>query len=232
MNELPAYVSLLFVLTTIATLFFFFAAIRSTRLERLPQKLLTFLTPFWLLLTGFLALGGFYAPTDSLPPRVFAFGALPAILVAIDYLIFFRKDFIDRMSLKVLTMLHVVRVPVEIVLLWLFQAGLVPRQMTFEGWNFDILSGLTAPIIYWLAFRKNQVNRPLLIVWNLLALGLLTNVVTIAVISFKSPVQQIAFEQPNIGVALFPYIWLPTVIVPIVFFSHLASLYKLITNRF
>ena len=41
-----------------------------------------------------------------------------------------------------------------------------------------ILSGITAPIVYFLAFRKGGVNRWLLIVWNVVALGLLSNIVT------------------------------------------------------
>jgi hypothetical protein len=113
------------------------------------------------------------------------------------------------------------------VLLWLFQHGLEPRAMTFEGSNFDILSGLTAPIVYLIAFRGGRTNRGLLIVWNIFALLLLFNVVITAVLSFPGPLQKIAFDQPNVGVTYFPFIWLPAVIVPIVLFSHLASLWKL-----
>ena len=115
-------------------------------------------------------------------------------------------------------------------MLWLSQNGLVPVEMTFEGRNLDILSGLSAPIIYLLAFRNGHVNRSLLIVWNVAALCLLANVVTIAVLSFPSKFQALGFEHPNIGVTYFPFVWLPSVIVPIVFFCHVASLYKLLTS--
>ena len=103
--------------------------------------------------------------------------------------------------------------------------------MTFEGANFDILSGITAPIICLIAFRNNSASRPLLIVWNLLALGLLANIVVTAVLAFPSPMQQIAFDQPNRAIMYFPLIWLPAVVVPIVLFSHLASIWKLATGR-
>jgi hypothetical protein len=103
--------------------------------------------------------------------------------------------------------------------------------MTFEGRNFDILSGLSAPIIYFFAFRNGQVNRNLLIVWNIGALCLLTNIVTIAVLAFPSRFQMIGFDHPNIGVTYFPFVWLPSVVVPIVFFCHVASLYKLLVSR-
>jgi hypothetical protein len=103
--------------------------------------------------------------------------------------------------------------------------------MTFEGRNFDILSGITAPIIYYLAFRDGKVNRALLIAWNLGALALLTNIVTIAVLAFPSPFQTVGLHQPNIGVTYFPYVWLPAVIVPIVFFCHVTSLWRLISEK-
>jgi ABC-type antimicrobial peptide transport system permease subunit len=91
----------------------------------------------------------------------------------------------------------------------------------------DILSGLTAPLILWLGFRKGKTNRIILIVWNILALGLLINIVTTAILSLPFPIQQIAFEQPNRAVLYFPFIWLPTVVVPLVLFSHLISLWQL-----
>jgi hypothetical protein len=100
--------------------------------------------------------------------------------------------------------------------------------MTFEGRNFDILSGITAPFVYWLAFRSGKINRPLLIIWNVFALLLLINIVVHAFLSFPTPFQQLAFEQPNRGVQYFPFIWLPTIVVPIVLFSHLASLWQLL----
>jgi hypothetical protein len=105
---------------------------------------------------------------------------------------------------------------------------LIPQVMTFEGRNFDIVSGITAPLVAWFAFRGDRVNRPVLIVWNLIALGLLLNIVATAFFAFPSPMQQIAFEQPNRAVMYFPFIWLPAIVVPIVFFAHIVSLWQLL----
>ena len=120
---------------------------------------------------------------------------------------------------------------VEIVLLWLYIGGQVPRIMTFEGYNFDIVSGILAPIVYLIAFRGGKVNRPALIAYNILGLLLLANIVSIAVLSLPSPLQLLAFDQPNVAVTYFPFIWLPTIVVPIVLFAHLASLWKLSGGR-
>jgi len=103
--------------------------------------------------------------------------------------------------------------------------------MTFSGWNFDILSGITAPFIAWFAFRGGKINRAVLIAWNIFALLLLIIIVSIAVLSVPLPIQKFGFEQPNVAVLYFPFIWLPTIIVPIILFSHLASLWILISKR-
>jgi len=230
-GEIPLYVTVVFVLTTLLTVGFLFRAFRNVRPPGLASQLLVIVLPFWMILTGFLSSAGFYFKFDAFPPRIFTFGVLPALLLIAAYFIFFSRTFIEKLSFRTLMMLHVVRIPVELCLLWLFQAALVPRAMTFEGWNFDILSGLTAPLVYWLGFRDRRVNKPILIAWNLLALGLLANIVTIAVLTMPSPIQKLGFEQPNVAVAYTPFIWLPAIIVPIVLFAHLASLWKLFRDQ-
>ncbi|MGI8786638.1 MAG: hypothetical protein ACR2HG_02600 [Pyrinomonadaceae bacterium] len=230
MENVPTYVSLVFILTTFLTVGIFLYAAKRGAFSSTTTKILAFLFPFWLIFQAILALGSFYLKTDLFPPRLPLFGILPATLTLIALFIFARKDFIARLPLKTLTALHIVRIPVEIVLLWLFQAGQIPQLMTFEGRNFDILSGITAPMVAWLAFRGGKINRPLLIVWNFIALGLLINIIVNAALSLPSPFQQFAFDQPNRAVLYFPFVWLPSVIVPIVLFCHLASLWNLIFN--
>ena len=226
-ENLPGYVSITFILTTFLTVGFLFHAVKQNAFETIGAKILIFLLAFWLFFTAFLAISGFYLNSEAFPPRVMSVGVLPALLVIVAYFIFFRKNFIEKLPLKTLTLLSVIRIPVEIVLLWLFQGGLVPQSMTFEGRNFDILSGITAPIVYFLAFRGGRINRPLLIVWNLFALALLANIVTTAILAFPSIDPQLPAALQNRGVAYFPFIWLPAIVVPIVFFTHLVSLWKL-----
>jgi hypothetical protein len=229
-GSLPFYVTAVFVLTALLTIGFLFRAFRDVRPPGPGSHLMTFVVPFWMVVTALLSTGDFYRQFDGSPPRVFSFGVLPALVLIAVYFVFFRAGFVERLSIRTLTLLHVIRVPVEIVLLWLFQYGLIPQAMTFEGRNFDILSGITAPFVFWLGFRGGHLNRPLLIGWNLLALALLANIVITAFLSFPSPTQRFGFEQPNVGVTYFPFIWLPAIIVPVVLFAHLAALWKLLRN--
>lgn len=168
-----------------------------------------------------------YLKIDQVPPRIFVFGAGPLIALFLFALIAGRNGFISRLDIRSLTLLHAVRIPVEIVLFALYKNKLVPEAMTFDGFNFDILSGLSALVIWYFGFR-NGTNRPVLIAWNLAALVLLAIIVTTAIRAFPSPLQSIAFDQPNIAVAYFPFAWLPSIVVPIVLFAHLAALWKLL----
>ena len=226
-ENLPAYVSVTFILTAFLTVGIFLYAIKRGAFTSTATKFLSFLIPFWLIFQATLGIGGFYLNTQVVSPRLMLFSFLPALAIIILLFVSSRQSFIERLPLQTLTYLHAIRIPVELVLLWLYQAGQVPQLMTFEGRNFDVLSGISAPLVAWLAFRGGKANRPLLIVWNLIALGLLLNIVINAVLSFPFPFQQFAFDQPNRGLLYFPFIWLPSLIVPIVLFCHLASLWRL-----
>jgi hypothetical protein len=160
------------------------------------------------------------------------FGIFPALLTII--LLFVTKagrQFVDSLPLKNLTYTNIVRIPVEIVLFWLFLNKAVPELMTFEGRNFDIASGITAPFIAYFGLTKNKLNRRIILIWNFICLALLINIVVNALFSLPSPIQKFAFDQPNIAVLNFPFSWLPTFIVPIILFGHLTSIRQLLKRK-
>jgi hypothetical protein len=226
-ENLPLYIVIIFIVTTILTVGIFQYAIKRGSFSARTTKFLSFALPFWLFFQAIVAVYGFYFST---PLRLPFFAVLPAIITIICLFVFSR-EWILRLPLQTLTILHIVRIPVELCLLWLFQSGKIPQIMTFEGINFDILSGITAPILAFAAFRNNKVERLPLIVWNIAALILLLVIVRTAVLSVPSQFQQFGFDQPNVAVLYFPFIWLPAVIVPIVLFSHLASLFQLFRRK-
>ncbi|MEM7181375.1 MAG: hypothetical protein AAF518_10715, partial [Spirochaetota bacterium] len=119
-------------------------------------------------------------------------------------------------------------IPIEIVLFWLFLYSMVPERMTFAGRNFDILAGITAPLIYYFGYIRKNLSRKIILLWNFVCLILLLNIVSNAILSIPFKFQVYAFEQPNIAVLYFPYIWLPSCVVPLVLFSHLAALRRLL----
>jgi hypothetical protein len=234
MENLPLYVPVIFALTTVATLLLFNLVLRRSASEAARKRAVYVLSGLtaWLAIQAAISVNGVYVTGLSMPPKLFLFGVLPALLViALLFISKAGRRFIDSLPILPLTYLHVVRVPVEIVLFWLFQNHLVPELMTFEGRNFDIFSGITAPFIAYYGIRQRKLNNAILLTWNFICLALLMNIVVNAILSAPFPFQQFAFDQPNIGVLYFPFSWLPTFIVPVVLFCHLASIRHLLINK-
>jgi hypothetical protein len=219
MENISLFTKILFFVTTLLTVAIFYRASRSRNF--------LIIASVWTAVQLLIGLTDFYTNTSVMPPRVGLLVIPPFVLTILLFTRPVGRLFIQSLNLKTLTLLHTVRIPVEVVLYLLFVGKTIPVIMTFEGRNFDILAGLTAPIVYYLVFVKQVFGRKFLIAWNLICLCLLTNIVLTAVFSFESPFQQFGFEQPNIAIAHAPFNLLPAVIVALVLFSHLVVLWRL-----
>lgn len=170
------------------------------------------------------AASGFYRDTTMMPPR-FLLNIMPAVAVIIWLFASKRgKDFRASLDPNKLMWVHIVRVPVELVLYYLFLQGSIPEIMTFAGNNFDIVMGLTAPAILYFGYGKGMISSTLIIIWHVVGLLLLVNIVTTAVFSVPFPFQQVGFDQPNVAILTAPYNLLPALIVPLVVVAHLVGL--------
>lgn len=224
MDNLPTYISLVFGITTILTVLLFYKSAKNSK-----TTLIILLT--WLVLQSVIGLSGFYTVTSTMPPR-FLFLVLPPLLFIIGLFTTSKgRQYIDCLDVKTLTILHTIRIPIELVLFWLFINKTVPQLMTFEGRNFDILSGLTAPVIFYFGFIKKQIDRKIILLWSFICLGLLINIVVNGILSAPFPFQKFAFDQPNIAVLYFPFVWLPCCVVPLVLLSHLATIRQLLDGQ-
>ena len=220
MEHLPFYIPLTMGLSTFLCVYFLAKAS-----SKYTTRILIIAT-IWLVLQALIGLSGFYIDTQAMPPRFLLAIAPPLLLIISLFATKSGRRFIDSLNIKTLTLLHIVRIPVELVLFWLFLYKKVPEIMTFEGQNFDIISGITAPFVYYF-FLKGRIGTGIMLMWNFLCLMLLVNIVSTAILSAPFPFQQFGFEQPNVAVLYFPFIWLPCCIVPIVLFSHLVAIKKL-----
>jgi hypothetical protein len=172
----------------------------------------------------------FYDP-QNVEPKRFVFLLAPSLLT---FIVLFStkagKLFLDQINLQKLTLLHIIRIPVELMLMYLFIAKTIPQEMTFEGRNFDIIAGLTAPIIYYFMFITKSISPKVLLLWNIICLGLLINIIITGILSFTSPFQQFGFLQPNIALGFFPFNLLPSVVVPIVMLAHLVAIRQIVLH--
>jgi hypothetical protein len=221
MEGLPLFISVVFVLTTLLTIAAFYWAANKS-------KMVLFVLIAWMILQTFVGLSEFYVVTDSLPPRILFLVLPPFATILILFLTSKGRQFIDGLSMERLTLLHTVRFPVEVVLFWLAMFEFVPLLMTFEGRNFDILAGITSPLVWYFGFKNKKMGRRAMLWWNFICLVLLLNIVVNAVLSVPFPFQQFAFDQPNIAVLYFPFLFLPGFVVPVVLLAHLVSIRSLL----
>jgi hypothetical protein len=119
------------------------------------------------------------------------------------------------------------RLPLEFVLHRAARDGVMPTQMSFEGYNFDVVTGATALVLSVLLY-VGRVPRAVVLGWNVLGSVLLAVIVGIAVASLPF-IGAFGPDHINEFVLYFPYVWLPTVLVPAALFGHLAVFRRLRT---
>jgi len=184
----------------------------------------------WFALTGIAAHQGFFSDFAARPPRLLLALGLPAIALLLAC--FVSRSLTLALSstpIAWLIYLQTFRIVVELILWRGYKLGMFPVQMTFEGRNYDILLGLSAPLMGWLWNRTHK--RYVAIVWNFIGLILLLNIVLVAVLSMPTSFRVFTEGPANILLTQFPFIYLPAVLVPLAYTAHVLSLRQLFRRR-
>ncbi|NQW30143.1 MAG: hypothetical protein HQ472_06500 [Ignavibacteria bacterium] len=176
----------------------------------------------WVGITGFVASEGLIRDFSTTPPQ-FAFVMIPtfAMLFALIFTPRFRRRS-KNIPLEKLIAYQWFRFPIEIMLYLLAAASVTPKEMTFEGWNFDIIIGVTAPLIAWL-YLKKKINLAMSIFWNLLGLVLVSIVTITGMLSAPTQFQQFHTSPANTFIVSFPFIWLAAIAVPMAMLGHVCA---------
>ena len=165
----------------------------------------------------------------SLPPKLPLLVVLP---FAIFTIIFYRKNktnkALEAMPKSWLVYLQSFRILVEIIILYTFKKGIMPESASFEGYNFDIIMGISAPFVAYFIFKGDVKNILLAKVWNVLGIVMILIVATIIVTSYYQP-QLWGSETPLVADEFFsyPYLLLPAFLAPMGIFFHVVSLLQL-----
>ncbi|MEM0938941.1 MAG: hypothetical protein AAF600_06960 [Bacteroidota bacterium] len=231
MESIPSYVEWTFVGIVVSVLTFIVYAFKVVFPARKNLTLFIVILTSWIFLISIQTVFGFFEDF-SFPPRLMIYVGIPVLSTIILLLTPHTRKFLNEMPITTLHYIHIIRVPVEMVLWWLSIFSVLPKELTFEGSNLDIISGISAPFAAVFLVGRQGKNRIGAILWNLFALGLLLHIVYLAV-SFTPYFYEASQNTPaNTGIFYFPYILLPTFIVPVVFFSHLAALNQLIFKKY
>jgi len=176
-----------------------------------------------------LASSGLLREWTPVPPPFMPAVAVPVLLALVVALSPLGRRVAAAASFAAIIGIQAFRLPLELLMHRAATTGLMPVQMSYSGWNFDILTGTLAIVVAWIAARSPQ-SRRIVFAWNLLGTLLLINIVTIAIASLP---MFAAFgpDRLNTWVADPPYVFLPTVLVPAAVFGHALTWRKLAMER-
>ena len=172
----------------------------------------------WLLITGgYVAAGGTSAGVPGLM-GFFAIANLAGIVLAFSPL---GTRLVEGLPLWGLAAFHGFRLPLEWILHEWGKQGTMPVQMTFDGHNFDVITGIFAVVVGAVAvLGKKAPPRWLILLFNIVGSALLAAVIGIVVASSPLPIKQ--YDGPPILVALFlPYAWIAPICVAGALSAHL-----------
>ena len=221
MASLVAVFVTLTVLVALSVLASLWAALRRLDRPALPLVAMSALAVVgWMAATYAAAQSGVLARFDLRPPPFMLLALAVGLLGPLLAWSAAGTALVEGLPLAWLVGLQAFRLPLELVMHQAYQLGLMPVQMSFSGNNFDIVTGITAAMLaVTLAFRT--VPPWMVWAWTLAGLGLLANIVAIAIAS--SPlIQAFGPERVNTWVMQAPYVWLPAVMVVTAWSGHLV----------
>jgi hypothetical protein len=182
-------------------------------------------TALWLGLTGALGAAGALR-FDTTPPT--AMLAIPTMWILSVALGVSRAGERLAMGLPLAALVGAqgFRLPLEMLMHRAYVEGVMPVQMSYSGWNFDIVTGASALAV---AALLAAGRMPLwgVRLWNWMGLVLLANIITIAVLSTPTPLRVFMNEPANVWITQAPFVWLPMVMVMAAIVGHIVILRRL-----
>ena len=182
----------------------------------------------WLIYIAGLSLTGIFTIV-TLPPRIPLLLVFPAFLFIVWF--FGSGRFIiiiEATPLHWIILFQSFRIIVELLIYWCYNEGILPKEATFRGNNFDIIFGLTAPLVAWsVRFNKRGSNINYLI-WNFCGLLSLAMVVFTLISTAYFPA---LWGRPqsilSAGFGNFPFTYLAGFFMPLAVFLHLFAIIKI-----
>lgn len=187
-----------------------------------------FVMAAWLFFTGFLAF------VDVFPRRYLPFASSTAGVIIPLFFVYYIYNsgkltkVIMKMTKQWFINIHFIRVFIELMLWYMFLDGIIPKQMTLEGLNFDIIFGLSSPFIAYRCFKSKEWPVRLALVWNILGILSLLVFLVVSLLSTEGPLFLFENDIPNRLAVQFPFIWLQTFVVPFFLYMHFLSIKQIL----
>lgn len=173
----------------------------------------------WAALAGALAASGVLAMFDARPQPMALFMAACLAVGAGVGGSSWGAIVAARAPLFAIVLAQAFRLPLELAMHDAAARGIMPVELSFSGYNFDIVTGGLAVVVGALA----SAPRVLLWAWNIIGIAALIVIVVVAVAS--SPLLHAFGTEPahlNTWVTQVPYVWLPSMLVAFAIAGHIV----------
>jgi len=181
-----------------------------------------------LLASGGVAWAGWLQQMDRVPPPM-------ALMIALVFVTAFGLGLspFGRASAAGIPLVSLVafqsfRLPLELVMHRASTLGIMPVELSYSGYNFDILTG-AGTLAVWLAMAAGvRVPLAVLWLWNVWGCWCLAVIACIAIAT--SPMVRLFGEGSHLNtwVLFVPYVWLPVILVTAAMFGHIVLTAKLL----
>lgn len=184
----------------------------------------------WMAVTAAAAASGVLARFDTVPPPM----AVLIVLVFVLALGTARSGAgaaLARAPLATLVGLQAFRLPLELLMHRAAGLGIMPRELSYSGYNYDVVTGAGALVLWALMRGGVAVPRGVVQAWNLWGAWCLGVITVVAVAS--SPMVRTFGDDPahlNTWVLHVPYVWLPAVLVVVALAGH-AIVWRALSSR-
>lgn len=123
------------------------------------------------------------------------------------------------------------RILVETLFVYTVAKGFLHPEVTIEGYNFDMIFAITAPIIGYFVFNINKLPKIVALYWNYLGLAVLFSIIVVFMTTIFFPSvwgSETSLAPPEM--VDFPYILVAAFLMPLAVFVHVFSIIQLRSN--
>jgi hypothetical protein len=139
-----------------------------------------------------------------------------------------NKHWISGISEQSIIYFQTFRVLVETLFVFSLVEGVFNKEVTIEGYNFDMVFAFTAPIVGFLVYQRKILSKNALILWNYLGLAVLASVIAVFLVSIYAPsIFDSTIPLLPLKGMTYPYVLIAGFLMPTAVFLHVLSLIQL-----
>jgi|GEM_PF-497674 len=201
------------------------------RLKRKPLLLVIGLV-LWHVYLFLIAQSGFLQDF-SFPPRVVLVIILPAFLFTGIFIFRNRNNqWIQHIPPHWLFFYQTFRILIETLFVFSVAKGVLPYQVTIEGYNMDFVFAITAPVIGILVYKRSKHSINLAVAWNFLGLTVIATILFLFMTTIYFP-DFFGSSEPLMSkdFGVYPYPLVAGFLMPSAVFMHVLSIVQLTKRK-